>query len=99
MTWLADEDHHSALRRVADEYEDQGYRVTVRPTAHERPDFLASFASDLIAVRADEQVVVEVATRDSLIGDGRLVALASAIEAEPGWRLDLIVVTPRASGG
>jgi hypothetical protein len=96
--WRADKDHESALWRVANEYEDQGYHVTVRPTARERPSFLSAFAPALIAARPDESVVVEIATRDRLIGNHGLVALASAIEAEPGWRFALIVVAPHASG-
>ncbi len=83
------------LRVAAREYAQQGYRVTRHPSRTERPDFLAEFEPDLIAYSAHENVVVEVRSRETLEGADDLVALTIAVNAQPGWRIDLIVTNPR----
>jgi hypothetical protein len=84
----------AAVQRVAREYEARGYRVITRPGVRDLPDFLADFSPDIIATRADESVVIEIKTRHDLIGDSRLVVLASAIDSAPRWRFELVVTEP-----
>jgi len=83
------------LRAIAREYAQQGYRVARHPHRAERPDFLAAFEPDLIAYGAPENVVVEVRSRETLDGADDLVALTVAVNAQPGWRIDLVVTNPR----
>jgi len=83
------------LRTAAREYVQQGYHVIRHPKLEERPDFLAEFEPDMIAYGTTENVVVEVRSRDTLSGAKELAALTAAINAEVGWRIDLIVTNPR----
>jgi uncharacterized protein YutE (UPF0331/DUF86 family) len=85
------------LLEVAREYERQGYRVVRRPGKAELPDFLSGFTPDLIAYGAAENVVVEVRSKSTLSGAEDLTSLSSAVNATPGWRLDLVVTNPRSA--
>lgn len=82
-------------RVAAREYAQQGYRVIRRPSRVERPEFLAEFEPDLIAFGTPENIVVEVRSRETLAGADDLVALTAAVNAQPGWRIDLVVTNPR----
>jgi hypothetical protein len=82
------------LRTAAREYAQQGYRVIRHPAQVERPEFLAAFEPDMIAYGTPENVVVEVRSRDTLAGAKELVALTAAVNAQAGWRIDLIVTNP-----
>jgi len=80
------------VEQVADQYRRDGYVVLIRPSAAERPPFLANLEVDLIAKRANENVVVEVkngagTNRRAEIEVGYL---ASVVNDEPGWRFDLV---------
>jgi hypothetical protein len=88
-------EHRRALE-IAREYEAQGYKVLFAPPADARPPFLADFRPDLIALSANDNVVVEVRSRSTLAGDRDLAALTRVVNATPGWRLDLIVTNPRS---
>ena len=48
------------LRRIATEYENEGYSVVLRPKGKDVPAFLDGYTLDLIATRIDENVVVAV---------------------------------------
>lgn len=82
-----------SLADVAADYRQQGYRVVVTPTAQERPEFVANIAIDLLAFKADEKVIVDVyQSRTELADDANSVRLASLVDAQPDWRLDLVVL-------
>jgi hypothetical protein len=83
------------LRAAAREYAQQGYRVVRHPTLTERPDFLAAFEPDMIAYGTPENVVVEVRSRETLTGSEELITLTATVNAQPGWRIDLVVTNPR----
>lgn len=87
---------HRRLLDVVREYEEQGYRVVRQPNQDELPDFLADFAPDLVAYGPEETVVVEVRSKSTLSGSADLTALTDAVNAVPGWRLDLVVTNPRS---
>ena len=80
------------LRLIAQEYEQQGYRVVVRPAQRDRPEFLRDFETDLIACCDQENVVVEVRSRSDVAMSPSLVHLASVVNSMPGWRLDFSMV-------
>lgn len=80
------------LRR---EYEKKGYKVIVEPGTSDLPNFLSEFRPDLIAFGIQENVVVEIRTKSTLVGSEDLAALANAINAVPGWRLELVVTNPK----
>lgn len=84
------------LRQVADRYTRDGYEVVIEPRAEQLPPWLRGFRPDLLARRADEQVIVEVKSRESLHGEEGMPELAALIEREPGWRLELVLTNPRS---
>jgi hypothetical protein len=87
---------HRRLLELAREYEAQGYQVLLEPPPEMRPAFLANFRPDMLALSHDENVVVEVRSHATLASEDDLVALTQAVNAIPGWRLDLVVTNPRS---
>src|SRR4051794_38891125 len=84
------------LHTVADQYRQEGYTVAVRPFAADLPDFLASYHPGLIARKNGSNVVVRVAAREELVSDPKTAFLAAVVNAQPGWRFDLVVHNPKA---
>lgn len=82
------------IREIAKEYRERGYRVTLDPDVDVRPDFLADFRPDLIAVTDDDRVVVEVVAHGAA-GERRLTELARTIDSQDGWRLEVVLLEPR----
>ena len=80
---------------VKREYEEEGYRVVLEPRGADLPEFLSQFSPDLIAYSEMENVVVAVKTRSTLVGSADLLALTTAVNARPGWRIDLDVTNPQ----
>jgi hypothetical protein len=80
------------LYQAAQEYRAKGYRVVVGPSQRELPEFLQGFEPDLIAFSDTDNVVIEVKARRSLILAKTLAQMAAAVEQQPEWRLELILV-------
>lgn len=88
-------DFENELRKVAKQYQDDGYDVVIRPQGDAVPPFAAGYELDLIARRGAERVVVEVKPhRTDLEKDTVLVRLAELTNSQPGWRFDLVVLEP-----
>ncbi len=91
------------LDEVADEYRSQGYEIVRDPGRNQLPKFLAPFQPDLIASNAEENVVIEVKNKAELPHAEYLSELSRVVNAEPGWRFELIVAptqqTPFLEGG
>jgi hypothetical protein len=82
-----------AIEGIAGRYRDEGFHVIVHPHGDQAPSFLAGFELDMIATRGNEGVVVEVKTnRIDLSNDPNVARLAEVVNAQPGWRLDLVVL-------
>lgn len=86
-----------ALRRVAREYQRDGYEVLIEPSTEMLPDWLGSFQIDLLASNKDEHVVVEIKSQPNLNAPPPVDALARAVESHAGWRLDFVVVNSRGA--
>ena len=95
MVELTRDQERRRLQEAAREYKRQGYEVVLRPGRPQLPRALAHFEPDMVAYRGDEKVVVEVKAKTSLRESQDFAALASAVDAEPGWRLDLWVADSR----
>jgi uncharacterized protein YutE (UPF0331/DUF86 family) len=81
------------VERVAEHYRQDGYEVIVHPQQGQLPPFAADFGADLIAVKGHERVLVEVkADRGELRSEPEIARLADITHAQPGWRLDLVVL-------
>lgn len=84
-----------ALEPVADQYRQEGYTVVLRPTGSTLPGFLAGFEPDMIARKNGEGVVVQVTLKEELRTEPELSHLVGVVNAEPGWRFDLVVLNPK----
>lgn len=82
------------LRKVASDYEKDGYDVLVEPDPKELPRWLASFAPDLVGKSSDDQVIIEVKSHESVREDERLRLLADLVAQHPDWRLELVMTNP-----
>jgi hypothetical protein len=51
---------NAGLERIAKQYRDEGFEVSIRPQQLDLPDFLQGLEIDLIAKRPDVTVVIEV---------------------------------------
>ena len=87
-----------SLEKVAQEYRNEGYDVIVAPRGDQVPSFAAGFQPDLIATRRSEGVVAVIKTnRIDLSRDPQITRLAEIVEAQSGWRLDVIVLEPETA--
>lgn len=87
-----------AIERIAKQYRDEGYDVIVHPRGDQVPAFAVDFEGDLIATRGNEGVVAEIKTnRLDLARDPQITRLAQIVNAQPGWRLDVVVLEPETT--
>jgi hypothetical protein len=84
-----------SLRASAREYRKRGYVVIEDPNSEQLPQFLQGFTPDLIATRDDDRVVLEIKGRDELKGSNEFVALATVVNQQVGWPLELIHLASR----
>ncbi len=96
MTSYESIERQSALK-IAQEYRDKGYEVSVEPGPDALPDFLRGYQPALIAQSGQRNVVVEVKSFATLVGPNRLSELTEAVQGRPDWRLELVVVNPKRS--
>src|SRR5262245_34700990 len=83
------------LNHVADRYRGRGYRVIVRPGPNDLPPFAKDFELEVLATRADGNVLASVKGSPSdMQADPNLSKYAEVIEKQPGWRYDVFVVGP-----
>jgi hypothetical protein len=78
---------HQCLRELAREYRQRGYEVLIEPLPAQLPEFLVSFQVDILARSAEESVVVEVRTQESLTNAPELDAIAQALHNKPSCTL------------
>jgi hypothetical protein len=83
---------NAKLEEIAAEFRAKGYEVSVRPRLEKLPEFLRPFQPDFIATSSHDNAIVEVKSTQDLM-TGALVQLAEAVERQPGWRLELQVVS------
>jgi uncharacterized protein YutE (UPF0331/DUF86 family) len=85
------------LLKVAQEYRQKGYEVILSPKLEELPDFLRDYRylPDMIVRRAEDAAVIEVKSRRSIMSSApNFKKLAEVINANPGWRLELLMTNP-----
>ncbi len=84
------------LLKLAEEYRNKGYEISIHPNSEDLPYFLRNYRPDMIARRQDETVVIEVKSRSSLNSSSTqyLPNLAQVIEQHPGWRFELVMTNP-----
>lgn len=84
------------LLKLAEEYREKGYEVSMCPDPETLPDFLKNYRPDMIVSRGDETAIVAVQSRSSLASSSTqyLQNLAKIVEKNPGWRLELVMINP-----
>jgi uncharacterized protein YutE (UPF0331/DUF86 family) len=86
---------HESLATIAQQYREEGYDVVVEPREAEIPAFIAGFKPDIIVTGGADRIIVEVKkNRTDLSNDPDVSRLAEVVNAEPGWRLDVVVLEP-----
>jgi REase_AHJR-like len=83
--------HDKRIYEIAEEYKQQGYRVTIAPHAKQLPPFLNKFRPDIIAEGPNESVVIELKSFGKARQTGYWSQLADVIQQHPGWRFELII--------
>jgi REase_AHJR-like len=88
---------HQRLLRLAREYRQDGYAVTLYPSTCDLPATLAGCEIDLIAEGQGKTIAVEVRTRQNLTLNGSedLRTITNLIHQIPGWEFELVVTNPR----
>lgn len=82
----------AVLTGLLPELEAEGYEVFLAPGPPLAPAFLQGIRPDVIAIRDDKKLVVEIVGRS---GTGeRLERLARLVRDQPGWELRVVVVSP-----
>lgn len=97
MTEDRPEARRRAQRQAVRGYRRQGYEVLEQPRGDALPEFLRGFAPDLVVMKGDDHAVVEIKTREEVVGANEFVGLAKAVDAHAGWRLELISLGRRRS--
>ena len=81
------------IRRVAQEYRDEGYAVVERPTPAQLPAFAVGFTPELLVTRGTRHALVSVKQdRSEFEADANLVRLAEVTNAQPGWQHDFAIL-------
>jgi uncharacterized protein YutE (UPF0331/DUF86 family) len=83
----------SKLEQIASEYRRKGYDVAIHPREDHIPAFLRPFQPDLVAMSDGDNVVVEIKSSPELASES-IIKLAEVVEAQSGWRFELVVVNP-----
>lgn len=83
-----------AIENIAGRYRSEGYQVTIRPKVGQVPSFASALSVDLLATKDDEHVLVQVKeSTEDLRKDPETVRIAEAINAQAGWRFDVVVLS------
>jgi len=90
--------HARRIRELARDYSAKGYQVVANPGMDGTPSFLArlGYYPDLIAIKGDERLVIEVTTSPQIAERRALNDAAEAIERHSGWELVLVLSNPRS---
>ncbi len=85
------------VRKLAQEYTQKGYVVSIYPSADCLPPTLANYSLDLIATNGTKVIATSVRTREnlSLNGDKDLLRISESVEKIPGWEFELVVTNSR----
>jgi hypothetical protein len=88
-------DIEQQIKRVADRYSEQGYEVVIHPEPDTLPSFAKDFRVEILAKRADGNVLASVkASSREFQNDRELSRYADVIAKHPNWRYDVFAVGP-----
>jgi hypothetical protein len=84
--------HHEKVRELAEQYEAQGFQVSVEPAKADLPFDLGNYSPDLIAQKEDQHLVVEVKSSSNDVPVERFRNIAEEVGQHPGWRFLLVTL-------
>jgi hypothetical protein len=88
---------HRRLLKLAREYREKGYSVTVYPSPEKLPAALANYSLGLIAVNGKKVIAAEVRTKENLRLNGSqdIRKISESVQNLSGWEFELVVTNPR----
>ena len=92
----------TSLEQVAEHYSSAGYSISVQPSFSDDSP-LAGLRADLLAIRGDEHILIDVRSADALDNPASYQRIVERVEEVPGWRFELFLLGepddgPRDSG-
>ncbi len=85
------------IRELADEYGLKGYEVVYPRTKLDVPDFLRQedYIPDLVVTSADEKLIIEVKTTESVRHDKHIAKISELVKQNPGWQFLFVLANPK----
>jgi hypothetical protein len=87
--------HDEKVKSLADKYRSEGFRVLVEPKKHELPELpfdLGNYLPDIIAIKDELGLIIDIKTSLSRVSVDNLQAIAEKISNHPGWRFLLVTL-------
>ena len=82
------------LERLVPDLKSQGYDVFIHPDRQIVPPFLGTYVPDVIALRDDKNLVIEIEQQRSGRSEDFLQDLAKRFEGQTGWEFRIVWVNP-----
>jgi uncharacterized protein YutE (UPF0331/DUF86 family) len=86
------------LERLVPDLKSQGYDVFVHPSKQMVPPFLGAYVPDIIALREDKNLVIEIKHRSGR-AENVLKDLAKSFEGQNRWEFRIVWVSPSETEG
>jgi len=83
---IALREHEKAVRIVAKELEDDGYTVIFEPSPEKIPFSLGSYIPDLLATKNNDNLIIEIKTRDTPSIVNRYREVIEIVQTHPYWK-------------
>lgn len=80
---------------VVKDYVKKGFEVILYPQEDQLPNFLKGYQLDILAKKGEENIVIEIKSRESINNSEYLIELANKIENRNNWKLELVLTNPR----
>lgn len=78
------------IREIANEYTKNGYEVLIHPSQSHLPKFIRGFEPDIIAKNENENVLIEVKTRQDKFEIQKFESIINEINKREKWRFEVI---------
>ncbi len=78
------------IREIANEYTKKGYDVIIQPSQSQLPNFIKGFEPDIVARHKNENVLIEVKTRQDKSEIQKFESIINEINKRENWRFEVI---------
>jgi len=83
------------INEISQKYRLKGYSVVINPKSEDLPIFLQGFNPDIYAFNNEENVIIEVKSKESLTKSKNIEKLSTVLANQPSWRFELILTNPK----